>query len=585
MRHALVIVAFALVLLAPQHGAGPQFVERSRAAGVRGQTVIRHNVWVEIPELDTDRDGVNDRIRVQVSPAGRDRARHEAAGHPGREPVLGRHTALSAARHQRAALRARRCPAAATTPAPLPPPTTASAVPRQRAADSRHHAERLPELLPAARIHLRVRELARHRPLDRMPDDRRRRREPRDEGRRSTGSTARARAFDVDGAPVTAYWTTGATAMIGTSYVGTLPIGAATLGVEGLKAIVPIAGVSSYYDHRRSYGTVINSFPMIGTDADTLFDNILSRQHPEACACMRERIARDKDRETGDYNAFWDERNYVKDAAQVQGRGADLARPQRLQRQAPACGAALGGAQGARRAGEDLVEPGRSRRSRQLRAAGRVARHAEPVLERTTCSAWTTARWTGRAPSSSARTTSGSSTRTGRCRARGRRRCGSAPGAAPNGIGQLGVAGAERRQRRADRRRLVDRRERADRRGRSRRAGSSTRPRRSPRPCTSAAFPSVSLRLSFDKPAAIVSAMLVDYKAAGDAVHRHARLGRSAESRVDLEDDAGRARDGRTRSRSSCSRTTTFFRPGRASASWCCRAIGCSRCVRRPARG
>ena len=28
---------------------------------------------------------------------------------------------------------------------------------------------------------------------------------------------------------------------------------------------------------------------------------------------MRDRIARDKDRETGDYNAFWDERNYVKD--------------------------------------------------------------------------------------------------------------------------------------------------------------------------------------------------------------------------------------------------------------------------------
>jgi X-Pro dipeptidyl-peptidase len=103
--------------------------------------------------------------------------------------------------------------------------------------------------------------------------------------------------------------------MIGTSYVGTLPIGAASLGVDGLKAIVPIAGVSSYYDHRRSYGTVINSFPTIGTDADTLFDNVLTRRYPEACAEMRERIARGKDRETGDYNAFWDERNYVKEAA------------------------------------------------------------------------------------------------------------------------------------------------------------------------------------------------------------------------------------------------------------------------------
>ena len=123
----------------------------------------------------------------------------------------------------------------------------------------------------------------------------------------------KGKGFDSRGAAVQAYWTTGATAMIGTSYDGTLPIGAATLGVDGLKAIVPIAGVSSYYDHRRSYGLVINSNPQVGTDADTLFDNILSRKYPEACAATRERIARDKDRDTGDYNAWWDERNYVKD--------------------------------------------------------------------------------------------------------------------------------------------------------------------------------------------------------------------------------------------------------------------------------
>jgi X-Pro dipeptidyl-peptidase len=120
------------------------------------------------------------------------------------------------------------------------------------------------------------------------------------------------RGADADGRAVTASWTTGATAMIGTSYDGTLPIGAATLGVAGLKVIVPVSGVSSYYDHRRSYGTVINSNPVIGTDADTLFDNILSRQHPEACAPMRAHIAWAKDRVTGDYNAFWDERDYVK---------------------------------------------------------------------------------------------------------------------------------------------------------------------------------------------------------------------------------------------------------------------------------
>jgi X-Pro dipeptidyl-peptidase len=90
-----------------------------------------------------------------------------------------------------------------------------------------------------------------------------------------------------------------------------LPLAAASTGVKGLKAIVPIAGVSSYYDHRRSYGTVINSNPTIGTDADTLFDNILTRRQPQACAYMRERIAIQKDRTTGDYNQWWDERNYT----------------------------------------------------------------------------------------------------------------------------------------------------------------------------------------------------------------------------------------------------------------------------------
>jgi X-Pro dipeptidyl-peptidase len=59
---------------------------------------------------------------------------------------------------------------------------------------------------------------------------------------------------------------------------------------------------------------VIHSNPTKGTDADTLFDNILTRKHPEVCAYMRANIARREDRLTGDYNAWWDERNYVKDA-------------------------------------------------------------------------------------------------------------------------------------------------------------------------------------------------------------------------------------------------------------------------------
>jgi X-Pro dipeptidyl-peptidase len=119
-------------------------------------------------------------------------------------------------------------------------------------------------------------------------------------------------AHDEENSPVDAYWTTGATSMIGTSYDGTLPIGAATLGVDGLKAIVPIAAVTSYYEHRRSNGGVST----IG-DSDSLFVNILSRRFPEVCHYLQPEIARGTDRLTGDYNAFWHERNMLKDAANI----------------------------------------------------------------------------------------------------------------------------------------------------------------------------------------------------------------------------------------------------------------------------
>lgn len=44
--------------------------------------------------------------------------------------------------------------------------------------------------------------------------------------------------------------------MIGTSYNGTLPIAAASTGVEGLEAIVPISANSDWYDYYRANGMV-----------------------------------------------------------------------------------------------------------------------------------------------------------------------------------------------------------------------------------------------------------------------------------------------------------------------------------------
>ena len=65
----------AATLLVPQGVpvTKPQFVDGLAQPVFADQTVIRHNVWVEVPNLDSDRDGVNDRMRVQISrPAGTD---------------------------------------------------------------------------------------------------------------------------------------------------------------------------------------------------------------------------------------------------------------------------------------------------------------------------------------------------------------------------------------------------------------------------------------------------------------------------------------------------------------------------------
>jgi X-Pro dipeptidyl-peptidase len=70
MRIAAVLVVVLAVQTQTQPAppaSAPAFADGLAQPVFAGQPVIRHNVWVEVPGLDTDRDGVNDRIRVQVS--------------------------------------------------------------------------------------------------------------------------------------------------------------------------------------------------------------------------------------------------------------------------------------------------------------------------------------------------------------------------------------------------------------------------------------------------------------------------------------------------------------------------------------
>ncbi|MBL8818232.1 MAG: Xaa-Pro dipeptidyl-peptidase [Planctomyces sp.] len=127
----------------------------------------------------------------------------------------------------------------------------------------------------------------------------------------------RAKGFTTPDGDVTveATWSTGKVGMTGTSYNGTIPLAAATTGVEGLECIIPVAPNTSYYHYYRSHGLIRHPGGYTGEDIDVLYNFIHSGdpKKRDYCNCN----VRDKemltgmDRVTGDYNAFWAGRDYL----------------------------------------------------------------------------------------------------------------------------------------------------------------------------------------------------------------------------------------------------------------------------------
>ena len=121
---------------------------------------------------------------------------------------------------------------------------------------------------------------------------------------------------------VVADWSTGKVGMTGTSYNGTLPLAAATTGVDGLEAIIPVAPNTSYYHYYRSNGLVRHPGGWLGEDIDFLYDFIHSRDSDRRAYCdatVRDgEMAEGRDRATGDYNDFWAGRDYLNVAGNVQ---------------------------------------------------------------------------------------------------------------------------------------------------------------------------------------------------------------------------------------------------------------------------
>ncbi|MEU2223607.1 Xaa-Pro dipeptidyl-peptidase [Streptomyces sp. NPDC018347] len=123
----------------------------------------------------------------------------------------------------------------------------------------------------------------------------------------------RARAYTsrTGGTPVRADWTDGSTGMIGKSWDGTIANGVAATGVRGLKTIVPISAISSWYDYYFAQGA-----PLYDGGPDELADYVESADAHAHCAAVQRELA-DGSPRSGDWTALWSRRDYVEDAAKV----------------------------------------------------------------------------------------------------------------------------------------------------------------------------------------------------------------------------------------------------------------------------
>ncbi|OUD00686.1 Xaa-Pro dipeptidyl-peptidase [Streptomyces swartbergensis] len=108
-----------------------------------------------------------------------------------------------------------------------------------------------------------------------------------------------------------AAWTNGKTGMIGKSWDGTIANGVAATGVEGLKTIVPISAISSWYDYYFQQGA-----PLYDSGPEWLSDYVNSPDARAKCAAVQRKLVDGAPR-TGDWTPLWTERDYVRAARKV----------------------------------------------------------------------------------------------------------------------------------------------------------------------------------------------------------------------------------------------------------------------------
>ena len=127
-------------------------------------------------------------------------------------------------------------------------------------------------------------------------------------------------------------WHNGKSALIGKSYDGTFANGVAATGVDGLATIVPVSGISAWYNYSRTAGIRHNTnYPAslsssiagvqsdVGVQPPRPVDPSTGQTVTRSALCLPTRnLMNDIDGdEHGDVNEFWRDRDHNKDAANV----------------------------------------------------------------------------------------------------------------------------------------------------------------------------------------------------------------------------------------------------------------------------
>ncbi|MFI0982194.1 Xaa-Pro dipeptidyl-peptidase [Streptomyces sp. NPDC021093] len=108
-----------------------------------------------------------------------------------------------------------------------------------------------------------------------------------------------------------ANWSNGSTGMIGKSWDGSVANGTAATGVEGLRTIVPIGAISSWYDYYFQQGA-----DLYDGGPDDLAGYVESAEATARCKPMKKYLA-DGAPLNGNRTDMWEDRDFVPDARKV----------------------------------------------------------------------------------------------------------------------------------------------------------------------------------------------------------------------------------------------------------------------------